>query len=224
MIDVAVVDYGMGNLRSVAKALEHVAPGLRIAVTSDPQQVARAARIVFPGQGAMPDCMREMQARGLHEAVLAAARTRPFLGICLGLQMLFEQSEEGGVPGLALFAGRVRRFPHEATGGARMKIPHMGWNEVHQVAPHPLWEGIAQGTRFYFVHSYFPDPAERGLVAGETTYGVTFACACARANVFAVQFHPEKSQAAGLRLLANFVAWQPAARHEARGAAASPAL
>ncbi|HXF66269.1 MAG TPA: imidazole glycerol phosphate synthase subunit HisH [Burkholderiales bacterium] len=226
MADVAVVDYGMGNLRSVAKAIEHVAPRLKVVVTSDPEQVARAGRVVFPGQGAMPDCMREMEARGLRAAVLAAARAKPFLGICIGLQMLFEASEEGGVAGLALFPGRVRRFPREATdgaSGARLKIPHMGWNEVRQAAPHPLWAGIPEASRFYFVHSYYPEPAERELVAGETTYGVTFACACARANVFAVQFHPEKSQMAGLRLLANFVAWQPAAQREQRGAAASPA-
>lgn len=226
MADVAVVDYGMGNLRSVAKAIEHVAPRLKVVVTSDAREVARAGRIVFPGQGAMPDCMREMEARGLRSAVLAAAHTKPFLGICIGLQMLFEASEEGGVAGLALFPGRVRRFPREATAGAdgaRLKIPHMGWNEVRQAAPHPLWAGISQASRFYFVHSYYPEPSERELVAGEATYGVTFACACARANVFAVQFHPEKSQTAGLRLLANFVAWQPAAQHEQNGAAASPA-
>jgi len=225
MIDVAVVDYGMGNLRSVAKAIEHVAPRLEVAVTSDPEIVMRAPRVVFPGQGAMPDCMREMDARGLREAVLAAARGKPFLGICIGLQMLFERSEEGDVAGLALLPGRVRRFPSGKMTdeqGVRLKVPHMGWNEVRQAAPHPLWEGIAQGTRFYFVHSYFPEPASRALVAASSVYGVPFTCACARDNIFAVQFHPEKSQAAGLRLLANFIAWQPAARRAEQSAAASP--
>jgi glutamine amidotransferase len=213
MTDVAVVDYGMGNLRSVAKAIEHVAPRLKVAVTSDARVVARAPRVVFPGQGAMPDCMREMDARGLREAVLEAARSRPFLGICIGLQMLFERSEEGDTPGLALLPGRVRRFPAEKMAGAqgvKLKVPHMGWNEVRQTVQHPLWQGIPQGSRFYFVHSFFPDPGSRGLTAGECVYGVTFACAAARANVFAVQFHPEKSSAAGLQLLTNFLAWQPA--------------
>ncbi|MGH8660596.1 MAG: imidazole glycerol phosphate synthase subunit HisH [Burkholderiales bacterium] len=226
MIDVAVVDYGMGNLRSVAKAIEHVAPRLRIEVTSDPRQVMRAARVVFPGQGAMPDCMREMEARGLRQAVLEAAGARPFLGICIGLQMLFESSEEGDTPGLALLPGRVRRFPAASMvddRGARLKVPHMGWNEVRQTDEHPLWKGIPQGSRFYFVHSYFPVPGRRELTAGEARYGVPFTCAAACANVFAVQFHPEKSADAGLRLLANFVEWRPAAPHASRSAAASPA-
>jgi glutamine amidotransferase len=211
--DVAVVDYGMGNLRSVAKAIEHVAPRLAVAVTSDPAAITRARRVVFPGQGAMPDCMREMDARGLRDAVVSAAREKPFLGICIGLQMLFEQSEEGDVPGLALLPGRIRRFPADRMRderGARLKVPHMGWNEVHQAQSHALWEGIPQESRFYFVHSYYADPGAAGLVAGSTVYGVPFASAVARDNVFAVQFHPEKSQAAGLRLLSNFVAWQPA--------------
>jgi glutamine amidotransferase len=213
MIDVAVVDYGMGNLRSVAKAIEHVAPSLRVVVSDDPEAVARASRVVFPGQGAMPDCMRELDARGLRAAVLAAAREKPFLGVCIGLQMLFESSEEGSVAGLGLLRGAVRRFPPErmvGEDGARLKVPHMGWNEVRQVASHPLWEGIPSGARFYFVHSYFVEPTERGIVAGESRYGVPFVCAVARGNLFAVQFHPEKSQAAGLRLLANFAAWRPA--------------
>jgi glutamine amidotransferase len=211
MTDVAVVDYGMGNLRSVAKAIEHVAPRLKVTVTSDAAKVRGAARVVFPGQGAMPDCMREMDARGLRDAVLEAARGKPFLGICIGLQMLFERSDEGDTPGLGLMPGRVRKFPADRmtdAQGARLKVPHMGWNEVRQMAAHPLWEGIAQDSRFYFVHSYFPEPGARSLTAGETVYGVPFACAVARGNVFAVQFHPEKSQAAGLRLLSNFVGWQ----------------
>jgi len=222
MTDVAVIDYGMGNLRSVAKAIEHVAPRLEVTVTSDPGVVAGATRVVFPGQGAMPDCMREMDARGLRAAVIAAAREKPFLGICIGLQMLFEVSEEGNVAGLGLLPGRVRRFPAEAmvdARGAKLKVPHMGWNEVHQVAPHPLWGGIASGSRFYFVHSYFPEPARSELVAGRSFYPFAFACAAADGNIFAVQFHPEKSQAAGLRLLANFVAWEPAAVGAARAGA-----
>lgn len=215
MTDVAVVDYGMGNLRSVAKAVERVAPRLSVAVTDDPETVRRASRVVFPGQGAMPDCMRELDARGLRSAVIEAAGAKPFLGICIGLQMLFDRSEEGSTPGLGLLKGEVKRFPTgEMTdaAGARLKVPHMGWNEVHQTLRHALWEGISQDARFYFVHSYFPEPAGVAIVAGETKYGRSFTCACAKDNIFAVQFHPEKSQAAGLRLLANFVAWQPVAR------------
>jgi glutamine amidotransferase len=226
MTDVAVVDYGMGNLRSVAKAIEHVAPRLEVVITSDPGVVARAARVVFPGQGAMPDCMREMDARDLRGAVTTAARDRPFLGICIGLQMLFERSEEGDVAGLGLLPGRVRRFPAEKMTdprAGRLKVPHMGWNEVEQAQSHALWDGIAQRSRFYFVHSYFVEPADRGLTAGASLYGLPFSCAVARDNIFAVQFHPEKSQAAGLRLLANFVAWQPAARRTDHAAATSPA-
>jgi glutamine amidotransferase len=213
MTDIAVIDYGMGNLRSVAKAIEHVAPDLTVSVTSDPRIVMRAARVVFPGQGAMPDCMREMDARGLREAVMTAARERPFLGICIGLQMLFERSEEGDVAGLGLLPGTVRRFAAKGmvdAAGIKLKVPHMGWNEVHQTIAHPLWEGIAPASRFYFVHSYYVEPANPQLTAGYTRYPSPFACAVASDNVFAVQFHPEKSQAAGLRLLANFVAWHPA--------------
>lgn len=212
-IDIAVIDYGMGNLRSVSKAIEHVAPGCSVVVTDDPAQVAAARRVVFPGQGAMPDCMREMEARGLRAALLDAARYKPFLGICIGLQMLFEHSEEGDTPGLGLLPGRVRRFPAElmkTPGGDKLKVPHMGWNEVEQV-PHALWAGIPDRSRFYFVHSYYPEPADEALVAGWSRYPFRFACAAARGNVFAVQFHPEKSHVAGLRLLENFVAWEPSA-------------
>ena len=226
MTDVAVIDYGMGNLRSVAKAIEHVAPGLEVAVTSDAKAVSRAQRVVFPGQGAMPDCMREMDARGLRGPVLEAARAKPFLGICIGLQMLFEASEEGDTPGLALLPGRVVRFPADRmvdAQGVRLKVPHMGWNEVRQTASHPLWDGIPQGSRFYFVHSFYPEPGAHGLAAGESIYGVPFTCAAARGNVFAVQFHPEKSQAAGLKLLANFIGWQPSSQAAKSRAAASPA-
>ena len=215
-IDIAVIDYGMGNLRSVSKALEHVAPGRRVVVTGNPAEVARAARVVFPGQGAMPDCMREMEARGLHGALVAAAREKPFLGICIGLQMLFDDSEEGPTRGLGLLPGRVRRFPAIRmvdAQGAKLKVPHMGWNEVVRAVPHALWQGIADGSRFYFVHSYYPEPADARLVAGWSAYPFRFACAAARDNVFAVQFHPEKSQSVGLRLLANFVDWTPETYH-----------
>ncbi|MFH1604484.1 MAG: imidazole glycerol phosphate synthase subunit HisH, partial [Pseudomonadota bacterium] len=154
---IAVIDYGMGNLRSVSKALEHVAPDADVQVTSDPEVVQRAERVVFPGQGAMPDCMREMDARGLRPAVLEAARAKPFLGICIGLQMLFERSEEGDTPGLGVFPGSVRLFPREAmkdVHDGRLKVPHMGWNEVIQAKQHALWRGIADANRYYFVHSY----------------------------------------------------------------------
>jgi glutamine amidotransferase len=210
MIDVAVVDYGMGNLRSVSNALECVAPDRKVVVTSDPDEVRRAPRVVFPGQGAMPDCMRELDARGLRSAVLEAAYDKPFLGICIGLQMLFDVSDEGNVPGLGLLGGRVERFPSESMVGAdgsRLKVPHMGWNQVQQTVEHPLWRGITQGSRFYFVHSYYPDPRDRSLIAAYASYGLPFTCAVARGNLFAVQFHPEKSQDAGLRLLHNFVEW-----------------
>jgi glutamine amidotransferase len=210
--DIAIVDYGMGNLRSVQKACAHVAPAARIVVTGDPATVRAAGRVVFPGQGAMPDCMRELDERGLREAVVEAAATKPFLGICIGLQMLFDWSEEGGVAGLGILPGRVVRFPAGAmvdAGGARLKVPHMGWNRVRQTLAHPLWTGIEEGARFYFVHSYYVDPVNPGLVAGLSEYPFPFTCAVAQDNVFALQCHPEKSQAAGLRLLANFVAWQP---------------
>lgn len=210
---IAVVDYGMGNLRSVSKAIEHVAPGATVLVTSDPLAVADADRVVFPGQGAMPDCMREMDARGLRPAVLDAARSRPFLGICIGLQMLFERSEEGNVQGLGLMKGSVRRFPRDAMTGEtremRLKVPHMGWNRVRQNLQHPLWAGIEDGARFYFVHSYFAECTDPAIVSGISAYGFAFTCAIARDNIFAVQFHPEKSQHSGLRLLANFVDWTP---------------
>jgi glutamine amidotransferase len=209
---IAVIDYGMGNLRSVSKAVEHVAANDRVVVTSDPREVASADRVVFPGQGAMPDCMQELSARGLRDAVLDAARDKPFLGICIGQQMLFDWSDEGGVAGLGVFAGKVVRFPENqmfGPDGARLKVPHMGWNEVWQTRPHRLWEGIADGERFYFVHSYFVSPTDAGLACGECTYGIPFTAAVARDNIFAIQCHPEKSAAAGLKLLENFVRWNP---------------
>ena len=210
-MSIAVIDYGMGNLRSVSKALEHVAGGKKVIVTADPAVVAAAERVVFPGQGAMPDCMRELDARGLRPAVLAAARDKPFLGICIGLQMLFEHSEEGNVAGLGVFAGEVRRFPDEkmfAADGLRLKVPHMGWNRLQQ-KQHALWSGIADGARFYFVHSYCVQPTDPAVVTGTAEYGVPFTCAVGRDNIFAVQFHPEKSAQDGLQLLKNFVEWRP---------------
>jgi glutamine amidotransferase len=208
--DIAVVDYGMGNLHSVAKALEHVAAGRSVTVSGDPEVIRAAGRVVFPGQGAAPDCMAEIDARGLREVIVESARSKPFLGICMGLQVLFERSEEGDTTCLGLFPGRVTRFPaehmHDAAGH-RLKVPHMGWNNVRQVRPHPLWQGIADDARFYFVHSYFCVPDEPALVVGSSEYPLEFCCACARDNVFAVQFHPEKSATAGLKLLENFVTW-----------------
>jgi imidazole glycerol-phosphate synthase subunit HisH len=212
MISIAVIDYGMGNLRSVSKALEHVAPDARVQVTSDAAVVRAAERVVFPGQGAMPDCMRELDARDLRPAVLEAARDKPFLGICIGLQMLFESSEEGATPGLGVFPGTVKRFPPEAMkdrDGGKLKVPHMGWNEVMQAGPHPLWRGIADANRYYFVHSYYVEAGNPQLVGGYSIYGFPFTSAVAKDNIFAVQFHPEKSQSAGLALLANFVTWKP---------------
>jgi glutamine amidotransferase len=201
---IAVVDYGMGNIRSVSKALERVAPGAQVLVTAEPREIGSADRVVVPGQGAMPDCMRQLGASGAREAVIAAASSKPFLGICIGLQMLFEHGEEGDTPGLGLLPGRVPKL--SVTG---LKIPHMGWNQVAQARPHALWEGVADRSRFYFVHSYYPQPADRALTAGTCVYGTSFTCAVARDNIFAVQFHPEKSQNSGLRLLSNFVQWRP---------------
>jgi glutamine amidotransferase len=209
---IAVVDYGMGNLRSVSKALEHVAPRAHVEITSDAGAIVAADRVVFPGQGAMPDCMRELDGRGLRAAVVEASASKPFLGICIGLQMLFERSEEGDVQGLSIFRGSVRRFPAAKMAfpeGGRLKVPHMGWNQVHQTLAHPLWEGIPDGERYYFVHSYFACPDDHALISGESDYGLRFACAVARDNIFAVQFHPEKSATSGLKLLANFVDWNP---------------
>jgi len=208
---VAVVDYGMGNLRSVAKAIEHVAPQDRVLVSADAKVIATADRVVVPGQGAMPDCMRELTERGLRDSILKAAAEKPFLGICVGLQMLFGHAEEGNVMGLGLLPGRVPRFPHAAmvdAQGGRLKVPHMGWNEVRQ-QPHPLWAGIEDDARFYFVHSYYVAPDLPELTVGSTNYGIPFTSAVAHDNIFAVQFHPEKSARDGLALLANFMCWKP---------------
>jgi glutamine amidotransferase len=211
-VDIAVIDYGMGNLRSVSKAIEYVAPECRVVVTNDPAVVEQAERVVFPGQGAMPDCMRELKASGLHAAVLSAAQTKPFLGICIGLKMLFECSEEGDTPGLGLLPGQVQRFPAslmQQADGTRLKVPHMGWNPVKQSREHALWQGIPDMTPFYFVHSYYAVPAQAELTVGQSNYGGLFTCAVAADNIFAVQFHPEKSAEYGLRLYRNFVDWKP---------------
>jgi len=207
---IVVVDYGMGNLRSVAKALAHVAPDRDVRVSSDPGEIRAADRVVLPGQSAMPDCMKGLLGSGLADTVLAAMRERPFLGICLGLQMLFDASEEGPTRCLGVLPGEVVRFRDEAMAlpsGERLKVPHMGWSRVRQVRPHPLWSGIEDGARFYFAHSFYPVPADTSVTVGTVDYPVPFTCAIARANIFATQFHPEKSQRAGLKLLANFVSW-----------------
>ena len=198
----------MGNLRSVSKALEHVAPDARVLVTADPAEIRSADRVVVPGQGAMPDCMRQLAASGAREAVVEAAGRKPFLGICIGVQMLFDRAEEGDTPGLRIIPGRVPRL-RVSGPNAGLKIPHMGWNEVFQARPHPLWQGVASGCRYYFVHSYYPQPEDPSLTAATCVYGAPFTCAIARDNIFAVQFHPEKSQSAGLQLLSNFVNWRP---------------
>lgn len=210
MISIAVIDYGMGNLRSVAKALEQVADGAHVTVTNDPAIIRRAARVVFPGQGAMRDCMAELQQRELEGVIRECLHSKPFLGICMGMQVLMDYSEENnGRAGLGLIAGQVRRFQNSAdASGARLKIPHMGWNQVHQLRPHPLWRAIPQDSRFYFVHSYYVTPHDEQLTAASTAYPDPFTSVVARDNVFAVQFHPEKSQRAGLTLLANFVQWE----------------
>ncbi len=210
MADVAVVDYGMGNLRSVEQALRKVAPAAEIVVTDAAETISNAKRVVFPGQGAMPDCMRELDARGLRDAVLQAARGRPFLGICIGLQMLFDHSAEGDVAGLGILHGKVVRFASnmQDAQGNKLKVPHMGWNKVHH-GQHPMWDGIAQDERFYFVHSYYVQPQDASLVQATSQYPRSFVCAVAKDNMFAVQFHPEKSQAAGLILLQNFMQWNP---------------
>ncbi|QOJ23889.1 MAG: imidazole glycerol phosphate synthase subunit HisH [Gammaproteobacteria bacterium] len=212
MTDIAIVDYGMGNLRSVHKALEHVAPAVTIAVTSDPAVVRKAKRVVVPGQGAMRNCIDELETRGLREAVMEAATHKPFLGICLGLQMLFEESEEGNVKGLNILPGKVVRFPAPvmtSANGQKLKVPHMGWNQVYQAIKHPLWEDIAADARFYFVHSYYVETPDTASIAAQSHYPFPFTCAVAKDNIFAVQFHPEKSQLAGLTLLSNFAKWTP---------------
>lgn len=211
MHTIAVIDYGMGNLRSVAKALEFVAgPADRVALTADPEVVVQADRVVFPGQGAAGDCMRALQRNGLDEALLESADRKPFLGLCMGMQVLLDYSEEsGGVDCLGLVSGRVRHLGRalDETGATGHKIPHIGWNQVHQEVAHPLWRGIEQDTRFYFVHSYFVQVQDASWCAASTEYGLEFTSGFARDNLFALQCHPEKSAQGGLTLLANFVRW-----------------
>lgn len=210
---VAVIDYGMGNLRSVSKAIEHVAgPNVEVRVTDDPGYILGADRVVFPGQGAARDCMRAISDHHLNSAVREAAGSKPFFGICMGLQVLMDYSEENdGTDLLGLLRGRVVRFANDMRGGdgLGLKIPHMGWNGVNPARPHPLWKGIAPGERFYFVHSYHVVPKDPELTAATTDYGILFTSAVAHDNLFAVQFHPEKSADSGLRLLANFIDWNP---------------
>ena len=209
---IAVVDYGMGNLRSVSKALEHVAAdNQKVMVTSDAGEIARAERIVFPGQGAARDCMKHLNDRALTEVVLQAAHEKPFLGICMGMQVLMAHSEEnGGIKCMDMYAGDVCAFADESLQSQMqsLKIPHMGWNKVAHNQAHPLWQDIAEDRRFYFVHSYYVSPDDETLVAGTTEYGIKFVSAIARENVFAAQFHPEKSAHDGLQLLKNFCRWQ----------------
>ena len=215
--DIVVVDCGMGNLRSVGQAVQHAAGDERVdvRVTSNAADVRRAQRVVLPGQGAMPDCMTALRASGLLDAVLEAAASKPLFGVCVGMQMLLESSDESRsdapTPALALLPGRVQRFAggQRAADGSALKVPHMGWNRVAQKQPHPIWQGVPDGAWFYFVHSYYACPARAEDIAGETEYGLTFASAVARANVFATQFHPEKSAAQGLALYRNFLHWNP---------------
>jgi glutamine amidotransferase len=215
---VAVVDYGMGNLRSVSQAVMHVArgSGLEVKVTADPEVVYAAERVVLPGQGAMPDCMRELRDSGLKEAVIDAAARKPLLGVCVGMQMLLSRSEEGpagaGTPGLSLIPGEVIRFQLDGKfqpDGSRYKVPQMGWNQVIQARTHPLWAGVPDGSSFYFVHSFYARPTDPHHSLGETDYGHRFTCALGRDNIFATQFHPEKSAMHGLTVYRNFLHWKP---------------
>jgi imidazole glycerol-phosphate synthase subunit HisH len=216
---VAVVDYGMGNLRSVSQAVMHVAreeskrgAGVDVIVTSKPEDVFAAERVVLPGQGAMPDCMRELRDSGLQAAVLHAAAHKPLMGVCVGMQMLLTRSDEGPTDGLGLIAGEVVRFELEGRlqpDGSRYKVPQMGWNRVFQAQPHPLWQGVPDGAFFYFVHSFYARPSEPRHSVGETDYGTRFTSALGRDNIFATQFHPEKSAEHGLALYRNFLHWKP---------------
>ncbi|MGO2137012.1 imidazole glycerol phosphate synthase subunit HisH [Marinobacter sp.] len=209
MKTVAIIDYGMGNLHSARKAVEHVAPDTRVLVTDNADQIREADRVILPGVGAMRDCMAEIRRLGVDELVREVSLDRPFLGICVGMQALMSRSEEnGGVDSINLFPSQVRFFGNNLVeNGERLKVPHMGWNEVFQAKSHPLWQGIPDGDRFYFVHSYYAEAQGNADIAGRTHYGVDLAAAVARDNIFAVQFHPEKSAGAGLQLLKNFTDW-----------------
>ncbi|MFZ6801095.1 imidazole glycerol phosphate synthase subunit HisH [Undibacterium sp. Di24W] len=212
MNKIVVVDYGMGNVRSVAQAFRAVAPEAQILISGDIADIRSADRLVLPGQGAMPDCMGCLQESGLQDAILQAAREKPLFGVCVGEQMLFDVSAEGNTPCLGLLPGKVVRFDLSGQlqeDGSRYKVPQMGWNRVHQSQAHPLWNGIADDSYFYFVHSYYVQPEQAQDVVGTTEYGQVFTSAVARENIFATQFHPEKSAAAGLQLYKNFVHWNP---------------
>jgi glutamine amidotransferase len=202
---IAIIDYGIGNLRSVHNAVSFISPQTKSIVTSDPDVVAKADKVIFPGQGAMPDCVLQLDKRGLKESVIEAAKQKPFLGICLGLQMLFETSEEGNVSGFGLLPGTVKRF--QLNKNERIKIPHMGWNKVNLSNPHPMWNKIDSNSRFYFVHSFYAEVKDKSLVMATSSHGEKFTCAIAKDNLFAVQFHPEKSSELGLQLLNNFISW-----------------
>src|SRR5258706_1554024 len=209
MPDSAVVDYGTGTLRSVAKALRFVAPERTIVVSSDPAQIRSAERVVLPGQSAMPDCMRSLSESGLTEVVLQTSTDRPFLGICLGLQMLFDDSTEGPTPGLGVLAGGVVRFREAVVGdadGGRLEVPHMGWSLGRRTREHPLWQGIDDGARFYFAHSYYPQPNDPDITAARVEVPTAFTCVVARANIFVVHFPPQKTPPPRLHLLCNFAA------------------
>ncbi|MBL6986674.1 MAG: imidazole glycerol phosphate synthase subunit HisH [Methylobacter sp.] len=210
MSTVAVIDYGMGNLHSIVKALQHAAPEVNVVCVSDADTILGADRVVFPGVGAIRDCMQALNQSGLSAVIQQVAKSTPLLGICLGMQALLTDSEENnGTRCLDVFAGHVVHFPESLTDndGNSLKIPHMGWNQVHQLHQHPLWEDIPQDSRFYFVHSYYAQPNETAVMVATTQYPDAFTCALAHNNVFAVQFHPEKSQAVGLQLLKNFLHW-----------------
>ncbi|MDO6822689.1 imidazole glycerol phosphate synthase subunit HisH [Marinobacter sp. 1_MG-2023] len=209
MKTVAIIDYGMGNLHSARKAVEHVAPDTRVLVTDNASQIREADRVILPGVGAIRDCMAEMRRHGVDELVREVSCDRPFLGICVGMQALMSRSEEnGGVDGINLFPSEVRFFGENLVeNGERLKVPHMGWNEVYYAKEHPLWQDIPDGDRFYFVHSYYAEAEGNADIAGRSHYGVDLAAAVARDNIFAVQFHPEKSARAGLQLLKNFTDW-----------------
>lgn len=212
MSSVAIIDYGMGNLHSIAKAIQCADSKTQVRVSSDPSVILAADRVVFPGVGAIRDCMNALRARELDAVIAQAAAEKPLLGICLGMQALLDESEENdGTACLGLVPGKVVRFPADLHdhSGKKLKIPHMGWNRVHQSFAHPLWRGIAQDNWFYFVHSYFVQPANASAQAASSDYPDAFTAALLSDNLFAVQFHPEKSQAAGLRLLSNFLSWEP---------------
>jgi glutamine amidotransferase len=212
MNKIVVVDYGMGNLRSVAQALRHVAPEADVRISGELTDIKSADRLVLPGQGAIPDCMRCLRESGLQEAVVESTKTKPLLGVCVGEQLLFDWSEEGDTKGIGLLPGKVVRFRLEGKlqdDGSRFKVPQMGWNRVKQTLSHPLWQGIPDDSYFYFVHSYYVAPEDAAHTAGVTDYGDPFTCAVAKDNIFATQFHPEKSATAGLQLYKNFAHWNP---------------